>query len=185
MIYFASDTHFCHDRGFIYTPRGFTTVAEMNAAIIERWNKVVKNDDTVYLLGDVMLNDNEEGMKCLAQLNGRIHILIGNHDTASRLSIYETLPNVTVEGYADIVKYGKYTFYISHYPTNTSNLEKDAPLSQHVINLYGHTHQQTNFYQDIPYMYHIGMDSHFCTPVSAEEVLEDIRKKVEECKSQL
>ena len=30
MIYITSDLHFCHDRGFIYGPRGFKSVHEMN-----------------------------------------------------------------------------------------------------------------------------------------------------------
>ena len=81
--------------------------------------------------------------------------------------------------------YGKYHFYMSHYPTMTSNLDNDAPLSQHIINLFGHTHQKNNFYNDIPFMYHVGLDSHNCYPVSAEQVLEDIRAKVQECKDML
>ena len=32
-IWFTSDLHFCHDRDFIYGPRGFKSVQEMNEAI--------------------------------------------------------------------------------------------------------------------------------------------------------
>jgi len=47
-----------------------------------------------------------------------------------------------------------------------------------VINLHGHTHQQTNFLQpDNPFMYHVGMDSHNCTPVHIDEVMTDIRQR--------
>ena len=42
-------------------------------------------------------------------------------------------------------KYNGYTFYLSHYPTITSNLEKSDNLKKHIINLYGHTHQKNNF----------------------------------------
>ena len=49
-----------------------------------------------------------------------------------------------------------------------------------MINLYGHTHQTDNFYKDNPFMYHVGLDSHNCNPVSAEEVSEDIHNKVQE-----
>lgn len=56
-IWFTSDTHFCHDRGFLYEPRGFTNVEDMNEAIVQRWNSVVAPEDTVYHLGDAMLND--------------------------------------------------------------------------------------------------------------------------------
>lgn len=59
MIYVTSDTHFCHNKPFIYEDRGFKNIEEMNDTIIENWNKLVKPDDTVIHLGDVMLNDNE------------------------------------------------------------------------------------------------------------------------------
>ena len=185
-VWFTSDTHFCHDRAFVYEPRGFKSVAEMNKAIVERWNSVVAADDTVYLLGDVMLNDNDAGMELLRQLNGKIFIMRGNHDTNARVQLYGTADNVHDCGlYAQTVKLNGYTFYISHYPTMTSNLDNDASLKQHVINLYGHTHQKDNFYQDIPFMYHVGMDSHDCYPVEITQIIEDIKAKVDECKAQL
>ena len=92
---------------------------------------------------------------------------------------------VSTGDYATVIKYGKYSFYLSHYPTLTSNLENSASLSQHVINLFGHTHQMGNFYNDIPFMYHVGMDSHNCTPVNIDQVIEDIKKEVQVCYKQL
>ena len=152
----------------------------MNEAIVERWNSVVKPEDIVYHLGDVMLNDNDKGMEYLKKLNGEIHILRGNHDTDNRIGLYAAAPNVVSTGdYATVIKYGKYSFYLSHYPTLTSNFDNNASLKNHVINLFGHTHQQGNFYQDNPYMYHVGMDSHNCYPVSIEQIIEDIKKEIE------
>lgn len=181
-IWFSSDTHFCHDRAFIYEPRGFSSVDEMNKAIVKRWNSVVAPDDTVYLLGDVMLNDNEAGLDYLKQLNGHIHIIRGNHDTNTRNKLYGTVETVYDWGqWSDMVKLDGYTFYISHYPTMTSNLDNGAPIKQHVINLYGHTHQQDNFYKDIPFMYHVGLDSHDCYPVELTQIIADIKAKVKEC----
>jgi len=49
------------------------------------------------------------------------------------------------------------------------------------LNLYGHTHQRTNFFEDRPYMYHVGVDSHDCYPVSLDKVIEDMNLKVKEC----
>ena len=60
MIYFTSDWHFFHNKFFIYEPRGFSSVEEMNEAIIKNHNKVVKEEDTIYCLGDCMLNDNQK-----------------------------------------------------------------------------------------------------------------------------
>ncbi len=93
-IWLTSDLHLCHDREFIYKPRGFENVSDMNHAIASRWNERVKPEDDVYLLGDVMLNDNITGLGLLKSLNGKIHIIIGNHDTASRIELYKTCWNV-------------------------------------------------------------------------------------------
>lgn len=185
-IFFTSDTHFGHNRGFMYEPRGFHSIEEHDKEIIRKWNEVVSPEDTVYLLGDLMLNDNEHGMECLKRLNGNIKIIWGNHDTDTRKALYETLPNVEILGYATVVKIDKYHFYLCHYPTYTSNLENGAPLSQHMINLYGHTHQHgSNFYHDIPFMYHIGLDSHNNYPVSFEQVIIDIKNEVNTCYAML
>ena len=76
-----------HNKSFICEPRGFTTADEMNEAIIERWNKVVKPDDIVYHLGDVFLNNDKVGIECVKRLNGTIFMIWGNHDTNNRKDI--------------------------------------------------------------------------------------------------
>ena len=34
MIWLTSDLHFCHDRYFIYEPRGFENIEDMNETIV-------------------------------------------------------------------------------------------------------------------------------------------------------
>lgn len=179
-IWFASDWHFNHDRQFIYRPRGFSSIEEMNEAIIERHNSVVAPDDDVYVLGDLMLGDNEKGMECLRRLNGRLHIVPGNHDTDRRIELYRTLPNVVEIADAIRFKRAGYHFFLTHYPCMTGNLERES-LKQMTCNLYAHTHQHTNFYEDRPYMYHVGVDSHDCYPVEIGTIIEEMNLKVKEC----
>ena len=57
--YITSDLHLGHNQPFVYEPRGFSSIEEHDAAIIENINKVVGENDTLYILGDLMLNDNE------------------------------------------------------------------------------------------------------------------------------
>lgn len=180
-IFVTSDTHFGHNREFIWGSRGFKSVQEHDEEIIKRWNEVVGPSDLVYHLGDAMLGDNDHGLECLSKLNGQIYILRGNHDTNTRVNLYTDCKNVFDCGdYARVIKHKGYHFYLSHYPTLTANLD-DRSLKQCVLNLFGHTHQQTNFYEDRPYMYHVGMDSHNCYPVLLDEVIEDIINKKKEC----
>lgn len=189
-IWFTSDLHLCHDKEFLWGPRGFKNQFEMNEAIIENWNKVVKPEDIVYDLGDLVLTDLESAIPIINKLNGLHHWIIGNHDTKKKIdAIMEDCPKVWEEGYAYVLKEDKYSFYLSHYPTLTANFD-DKKFSRHVINLHGHTHQQTNWLQDDnPFMYHVGMDSHNCTPVHIDEVITDIKNRynaqeqfIEKCK---
>ena len=183
-IWVTSDLHFGHDREFIWGPRGFKNVYEMNEAIIKNWNAVVGSEDEVYVLGDLMLGDNEAGIKMIKQLKGKIHVILGNHDTAPRKTLYENCYNIIDIKHADVIKFKGYTFYLSHYPTMTSNLEKE--FSKHcILNLFGHTHQEENFYNGLPFCYHVGLDSHNCTPIDMETVLNDIKEEVKTCENYL
>ena len=114
-------------------------------------------------------------------MNGKLHIVWGNHDTDSRKAKYAELPNVVESNHVIVLKYKKHHFYMSHYPTLTGNLDKES-LTQMTLNLFGHTHQKTNFYMDMPFMYHVGVDSHNCFPVNLDDIIEEMHDKVKECK---
>lgn len=184
MIYFTSDLHFGHDKPFLYEPRGFTNVYDMNNAIFRNWNRIVTEDDDVYVLGDLMLNNNEGGLWFIKRLRGRIHIILGNHDTDTRELLYRECYNVVEIVYATIVKYGKYRFYLSHYPTLCMHGD-DRPPKKDLVNLFGHTHQQHCFFRDEKTgvenyrMYNVGVDAHACTPVSIEDVIADLETAYE------
>lgn len=179
-IFITSDIHFCHNKPFLYEPRDFTSIEEMNEAIVERWNEVVKPNDTVYNLGDFAMNDVDAAIPYIKRLNGNIIWIAGNHDSSMKIdkilgACWER--ELSYIGYADMLKIHKFNFYLSHYPTLTSNMD-DTGLQHRVISLHGHTHQKTNFlYPDNPFMYHVGVDSHNCYPVNIEEVITDIKNR--------
>ena len=98
-IFVSSDLHFGHDREFLWGPRGFRSSIEHDEAIIANWNSVVEPEDIVYVLGDLMLGDNEYGKSCVERLNGTIRLIRGNHDTDRRwLEVYPTITNVELIG---------------------------------------------------------------------------------------
>lgn len=180
MIYLTSDTHFSHDKDFVYKFRGFDSPTEMNKYIVKKWNEIVNPDDIVYHLGDIVMSDIETGMETFKQLNGQFHIIRGNHDTDTKIEKYRELPNVLSIEYATEIQYRKFRFFLCHYPAITRVLD-DKPRKQGIINLHGHTHQETNFRDDNnPYVYHVGMDSHNLLPVSLDDIIEEITKKKEE-----
>lgn len=181
-IWLTSDWHFGHDKEFVWKVRGYNSIQEMNEGIIAKHNSLVEPDDIVYCLGDCVLGD-INNVNNITELNGQIKIIRGNHDTDRRVEAYKILPNVEYIGWAEMIKYQGYHFYLSHYPTLTSNMDEGAPLKARVLNLYGHTHQNTNFYNENPLMYHVGMDSHNCYPVSLDSIIEEIKEKTNECLS--
>ena len=176
-IWFTSDTHFGHHKEFLWGPRGFYSSEEHDEEIIRIWNETIAPDDDVYHLGDIMLEDNESGIEKLKRLNGRIHIIIGNHDTDTRIDLYRQCPNVVSIDYALRLKIKKYHLWLSHYPTITANYDDDKPWAKHMVNIYGHTHQKEKFYSDNPYMYCVCLDAHSNRPVSLEEIVEDVKNK--------
>jgi calcineurin-like phosphoesterase family protein len=171
-IWLTSDTHLAHNKDFIWKPRGFNSIKEMNETIIERWNSVVGYNDIVYHLGDVMLGNNEEGLKLLSQLNGNIILALGNHDTDTRVQLFKTIKNIKDVQMGYRIKVGKKTFILSHYPQLVANGDDKKPI----YSIHGHTHSQ-NKWSDIPHAYNVNMDAHNCTPVNLNIIIEDIKER--------
>lgn len=183
MIYFSSDLHFGHNKDFIYKARGFNDIDEHNNRIILNFHRMIKPEDDLYLLGDTIMGDSDQTIKLFHQLPGKIHLIWGNHDTLKRQEMLEQTYNVVeVLGYAHTMKIGKQSFYLSHYPTLIGNYDNDKPLKRRVINLCGHTHTTDKFadYGEQGIIYHCEVDAHEMYPVSIDEIMEDIKKKVKE-----
>lgn len=145
----------------------------MNEAIVERWNSIVAKDDIVYHLGDVFLGgDINKAINTIKKLNGKIYYAYGNHCTDRRIAALKTLPNTIDVQMGYRIKRGKKCFILTHYPTLTGNTTQDLTYCLH-----GHTHQKTNFTEGFPLMYHVGVDSHNCFPVSFDKILQDIKRR--------
>jgi len=178
MIWLTSDWHFCHDRDFLYKPRGFDNVYDMNIAIIQNHNAIVQPNDDVYCLGDCMLNDDKGGLSCIKSLKGKIHIIRGNHDTDNRIEMYKACYNVVEICDIKTLKYNKHwRFYLSHYPTLTANFDdiKRSPL----INLCGHRHTKDPLIDmDKGLIYHVELDAHYNFPIALDTIVETLQKQV-------
>jgi calcineurin-like phosphoesterase family protein len=170
MIYFSSDLHFCHDKPFIYESRGFRNIQEHDETLVERFNSVVKPDDTLYLLGDILMGgDVNQAKQYFLRLNGKKIIILGNHDSEKKIAAYEEAAEKIV--YADQIKCGKRYFYLSHYPTLVNNQD----IYPKVVNLCGHTHTRNRWENADMGCYHVEVDAHFCYPVSLDEIREEFQ----------
>jgi len=77
-IWITADTHFGHANIIKYCNRPFSSVGEMDEALILNWNRVVAPNDTIYHLGDFSLTKSVD--EYVDRLNGKILLVPGSHD---------------------------------------------------------------------------------------------------------
>ena len=109
----------------------------MNETLIRNWNSVIGKDDLVYHLGDFAFASPNKIKDILSKLNGKIHLIIGNHEKWKTLKkIKEHF--ITTEPYKEI-KYnfeGKtYHIIMMHYP-----LQQWNRMHYNSMMLCGHSH---------------------------------------------
>lgn len=177
-IFIVSDLHLGHSQPFIYGARGFKNDGEMNETIIRKWNEVVDQEDDVYILGDLVMGF-DWNLQILRRLRGRLHIVRGNHDNNIRWNFYQRLPGVVEVDNSLYLSYDGYKFYLSHYPTITTRADAGKPLKKCLINLCGHTHTKDPFEDwGIGMIYHCELDAHDCAPVRIEDIIRDLKQKI-------
>ena len=112
--YFTSDTHFNHTNIIGFCNRPFKDVEQMNETLIANWNSVIGQDDTVFHLGDFCLGGAAEWTKILDRLNGKIFLIMGNHDLKNiRQGFVQRFEHVAMQMHIEI---GKQRIYLCHYP---------------------------------------------------------------------
>ena len=134
--YFISDLHLGHANCIHFDNRPWQTVEEMDENLIERWNRKVRKEDHVYVLGDFAYRNRTPISEYVQQLNGYIHLIRGNHD--KRSEAYESCFREVVD-YKDmvIVEDGvKCRLILSHYFIPFYNCARHMAFMLH-----GHTHK--------------------------------------------
>lgn len=175
-IWLTSDLHLCHTKDFLWSPRGFSSSEEHDEAIIDNINEVVKPDDILYILGDLMLENSEQGTGLLRQLRCKnVNIILGNHDTEVRQRIYQYTLGYHILGWAAPAKFNNKSFFLSHYPTATTNLDDDKRPWTRVYNLCGHSHT-TDKWDARTDSIHVELDAWNNYPVNLEEIYTLIRQ---------
>lgn len=169
-LFFTSDNHWFHTNIIKYCNRPFSSVDEMNEGLIERWNAVVKPNDTVWTLGDVVFSDinNIEGI--IKRLNGNLHIVLGNHDKTISNQRGRLLTSGAVKEICDYkeLSWNKQKICLFHYAQRAWNGSHYGSWQ-----LFGHTHGSMEPYGK---SVDVGIDSPFITgeapyrPFSFEEV---------------
>lgn len=179
-LFFTSDTHFYHANIIRFCERPFRNVEEMNETLIANWNRVVGPEDDVFHLGDFCFGGAAEWTKILDRLNGRIHLIVGNHDLKNlRQGFCARIEEVVMQRYIEI---GKRKIYLNHYPF----LCYSGSYKDNVWQLFGHVHtRRHNTGVDAgrlqylyPTQYDVGVDNNNFTPVPFEAVAKIIERQI-------
>lgn len=131
-VFLISDTHFGHAsilkffrRDGSTKVRHFADVDEMNEAMVENWNRVVKPTDKVYHLGDVVIP--RKALSFVKRLNGEKILIKGNHDMYPLKDYLPYFRDIRSSHVLD-------GMILTHIPVHESSLIRFG------INVHGHTH---------------------------------------------
>jgi len=158
-VWFTADTHFGHAGARSLYRRPFASVAEMDAAMIERWNQAVQPGDDVWHLGDFALRTPAPAAAALLRsLHGRKHLVTGNNDPPDIVALPEWS---SVQAYAEVVVEDT-RLVLCHYAFRTWN-----GLSKNALNLHGHSHGRL---KPLPRQSDVGVDAWAFRPVTLDRI---------------
>jgi calcineurin-like phosphoesterase family protein len=143
-IFFTSDTHFNHKnivRGISSwddksSCRDFSTLSEMNEALIQGINDVVQADDVLFHLGDFAFGDPKSYREFRHKLHcKKIHLIYGNHDKRIYNNEHNLQDLFATTGFYREININGQKINMSHYGFRVWNESHRGSWM-----LYGHSH---------------------------------------------
>lgn len=159
-IYVISDTHFGHENIIKFCNRPFSNRYEMNHHIRENWNKLVKDEDIVYHLGDVYFGQDWQGetpRNFLRSLKGRKRLVLGNHDNGLDHTLRDVFQKIMVWR-----MFPEFGLLLTHVPVHPSSLSEKCP-----INVHGHIHNRQSPSKEYR---NVSVEMINYTPINIEEL---------------
>lgn len=177
-VWFTSDLHFWHKNICKYCGRPYDSIEEMNQGIVANWNSVVKEDDTVFVLGDLGFCGIEKLRPLMEQLNGTIYLVQGNHDSdkvVNKLVEEEIIKAITTLCHIIITgdeECPDQELTLCHFPMiDWYNKEKGAWM------VHGHQHQLPETPSCSVLHWDVGLDKNGMTPINFEQLKINITKQ--------
>ncbi len=168
MIYYTADPHLGHENIISLCSRPFSSVDEMDKMLINSWRAVVKPNDDIYVLGDLIFRS-KDPEAYLKQLTGKIHLIRGNHDTFLKNKALERY-FVSIDDMLTIADEGRRVF-MCHYP-----LAEWPGYYRNAIHLFGHIHnnrsETSKIMETVPNSYNVGVDCIGFTPLTLTQILD-------------
>ena len=166
-IFYISDTHYGHDKCCTVfkrpdgTPlRPFSCAEELDEIMVQRWNNVVRPEDKVYHLGDVVIN--RRFLSILSRLNGDKRLILGNHDIFDHHDYLKYFNRL--HGSMKIDK-----LWLTHIPVHIDSVPRWA-----LANVHGHIHAQ-----EIPdgRYFNVSVEQIDYTPIAHDDLIIRIKEK--------
>lgn len=154
--WYTSDWHLNETRIKEFNPffRPFASIEEQNEVIISTCNHFVKEDDTLYHLGDVSID--MEGIALLSRIKAKRRILIvGNYDEDKLPELSKHFDDVQMRMTVNI---GGQDYRLNHYP---------ASADKNVMNIVGHIH---GLWKVQPGMINVGIDAWHFQPLDDKKI---------------
>ena len=167
-VFFTADTHFGHAGARALYRRPFASVADMDEAMVARWNEAVGPGDEVWHLGDFVVcrGAAKVAEALLARLNGRKHLVVGNNDPPA----VAALPGwASASHYAELEVDGT-GVVLCHYAFRTWR-----NANRGWVNLHGHSHGRLR--PPLPRQADVGVDAQDFRPVTLAQIFRARRRR--------
>lgn len=180
-ILFTSDLHLGHKNIIDACGRPFENIKEMNEFLIKKWNHKVKYEDEVYILGDLSYRSGVSAASYLAQMKGKKHLIVGNHDYQWQKMIQDMSKYFVSVSDMEVIKIDKKLITLCHYPMLEWNGSRHASKQEDAISwlIHGHIHNSKEGFtyqfikEHLPCALNAGVDINDFEPVTFEELLEN------------
>lgn len=182
-VFFSGDHHFWHSNIILYCKRPWLQEGdidergrwvseeikkqrgiEMTEDLIANWNSVVKPEDTVYHVGDFVLSKDRIAIeRLIKRLNGKIHLVLGNHDK-SAVQKARGFESITGKHQGSMIRVYKQDIFLSHYAMRVWDRSHFG-----IWNLFGHSHGKLPEFDNV-LAFDVGVDAWNYYPVSFGQV---------------
>ena len=176
-VLYTADLHFGHTNVIRYCARPFADVDEMDEALVANWNECVRDQDTVYILGDVTLQKHAE--KYLQRLRGHKILVVGNHDYFIKRQDAAAYFD-QVAPYMEIQRQ-QHKVTLCHYPLlewDGSREDPDNPGCGYLVHGHIHNaiHPEYRVLFEHPLALNAGVDVNGYCPVTWEQMVDNNRR---------
>lgn len=190
-VFYTSDLHLGHKlmarlRGF---GEGPDAVAAHDAFIAFNWAAVVKPDDIVFVLGDLVVSSLTNALALLSGLPGRKQLILGNHDEGHPMHLDAWKKQKKyLEVFESVQPFARrkvdgVEFLLSHFPYSIDHTADVRYMQwrlrdEGMLLVHGHTHSDKVWTS--PRELHVGMDAWGLKLVPEEVVVRLLKEGYED-----